>query len=225
MFPSAAYPSWRSAREQVTRYSARYPEESALYRIVFHYRQQFEYSREELFSTRYGVLRDEVLQAFDRYLDCGILKHGCALACCENAQCNHSMLIAFSCKHRGACPSCQAKRTVIFAENLHENVLLHHPHRHAVFSIPKRLHIYFRFDRKLFARLYRAASETWSDYVEAIYPGARPGAVMALLTPDSKLLVAFRASPARHIAPRFRPPSRLRTSATGRINSSERLGI
>ena len=181
------YPSWRSAREQVVRYTARRPEETTLYRVVYHYREQLEYCWEELFSERYGILRDEVLRAFDRYLDCGTLKHGCALACCENEQCNHSMLIAFSCKRRGLCPSCQAKRSVLFAENLHDNVLLPAPHRHLVFSLPKRLRIYFKFDRRLFSQLYRAAWETWSEYVESVLPGATPGAVMALHTSGSLL--------------------------------------
>ncbi len=184
---SSLYPPWRSAREQATRYSRRRPEETPLYRIIYHYREQFEYSWEELFSERYGILRHEVLRALDRYLDCGIIKHGCALACCENERCNHSMLIAFSCKRRGVCPSCQAKRAVLFAENLDQNVLLPHPHRHLVFSIPKRLRIYFRFDRRLFSHLYRAAWETWSDYIEAILPGAKPGAVMALHSAGSLL--------------------------------------
>lgn len=178
------YPSWQTAKQQVT-YSRRSPEQSQLYRVVYHYREQFEYSWDELFSERYGVLREEVLEAFDKYLNCGIVRHGCALACCEN--CSHSQLIAFSCKRRGVCPSCQAKRAVLFAEHLHENILLPHDHRHLIFSIPKRLRIYFRFDRKLFGALYRAAWETWSEYVEALIPGGKPGAVMALHTAGTML--------------------------------------
>jgi hypothetical protein len=44
-------------------------------------------------------------------------------------------LIAFSCKTRSPCPSCAVKRSVIFAENLAENVLLlaFHPHIHGFF--------------------------------------------------------------------------------------------
>ncbi len=171
------YPSWQTAKGQVS-YSRRSPEQSPLYRVVYHYREQFEYSWDDMFSERYGVLRDEVLEAFDKYLNCGILRHGCAFACCE--KCNHSQLIAFSCKRRGVCPSCQAKRAVLFAENLHENILLPYSHRHLIFSIPKRLRVYFRFDRKLFSALYRAAWETWSEYVQALIPGSKPGAVMAL---------------------------------------------
>ena len=124
------------------------PEQGVLYRIIYHYREKFEHSWDELFRERYGVLRAEVLEAFDKYLNCGILRHGCAVVCCE--ECNHSQLIAFSCKRRGVCPSCQAKRAVLFAENLEEKVLQPYPHRHLIFSIPKRLRVYFRFDRTLF---------------------------------------------------------------------------
>ena len=93
------YPSWRSAREQVVRYTARRPERTVLYRVIYHYRQALEYLWEEQFQPRYGALRREVLQAFDSYLNCGILVHGCARAYCSN--CKHSELIAFSCKRRG----------------------------------------------------------------------------------------------------------------------------
>jgi hypothetical protein len=182
----SSYPSWGSAQAQVL-YRSRHPEQSSLYRLVYHYREEFEYSWDELFSQRYGVLRQEVLDSFDRYLSCGVLRHGCALACCENPECNHSMLVAFSCKRRGVCSSCQAKRAVLFAENLHENVLLEHSHRHLVFSLPKRLRVYFRFDRRLFSLLYRAAWQSWVGYLSGVLPEAKPGAVVALHTAGSML--------------------------------------
>ena len=179
-----SYPAWHTSRDKVEHYRRRLPEETALYRLVYHYRDEFEYSWDERFAERYGFLRKEVLEALDRYLNCGILRHGCALACC--AQCNHTALIAFSCKRRGVCPSCQAKRAVLFAENL-EQVLITQPHRHLVFTIPKRLRVYFRYDRSLFSQLYRAAWETWKEYAQALMPGGESGAVMALHTAGSLL--------------------------------------
>lgn len=178
------YPPWQRTREQAS-YYPRSPEQTALYRLVYYFREEFEQKWDELFAERFGALRAEVLEAFDRYLNCGILRYGCVRACCE--QCNHSVLIAFSCKRRGVCPSCQAKRAVIFAENLEQNVLLPHAHRHLVYSIPKRLRVYFRFDRRLLSLLYRAAWESWSEYVEALIPGGKSGAVMALHTAGSLL--------------------------------------
>lgn len=98
-------------------------------------------------------------QRLNAFINCSILLHGCARAYCEN--CKHSELIAFSCKRRGLCPSCDAKRGLIFAENLHENVLGPHRVRHLVFSLPKRLRVYFKYDRELTKLLYRAAWEAW----------------------------------------------------------------
>ena len=181
------YPSWQSSKDKLRHYSRREPEFSSLYRLVYHYREQLEYCWDDCFAATYGQLRQEVLESFDRYLNCGILRHGCVLACCENRDCNHSMLVAFSCKRRGVCPSCQAKRAVLFADNLEQNVLLNHPHRHLVFSIPKRLRIYFKYNRRLFSLLYRAAWDSWSEWVDAVAPGARPGVVMALHTAGSLL--------------------------------------
>ncbi|RKH95849.1 hypothetical protein D7Y04_33145 [Corallococcus sp. AB038B] len=39
------------------------------------------------------------------------------------------MLIAFSCKGRGVCPSCNAKRAQVTAVHLVERVLPHVPYR------------------------------------------------------------------------------------------------
>ena len=181
------YPSWQSSRNNLRRYLAREPERSSLYRLVYHYREQLEYCWDDCFAATYGQLRPEVLDSFDRYLNCGILRHGCALACCENRNCNHSLLLAFSCKRRGVCSSCQAKRAVLFADNLHQNVLLDHPHRHLVFSLPKRLRIYFKYNRRLLSLLYRAAWESWSEWVDGVIPNAKPASVMALHTAGSLL--------------------------------------
>ncbi|NBW41893.1 hypothetical protein EBR25_12970 [bacterium] len=42
-----------------------------LYRLVYEYRDELEWSWEERFQPEYGALRDEVLSAFDAYLNCG----------------------------------------------------------------------------------------------------------------------------------------------------------
>ena len=124
-----------------------------------------------------------MLHAFDEYLNCGILAHGCARAYCAN--CKHSSLIAFSCKRRGLCPSCDTKRGLIFAEHVDQNLLLALPHRHLVFTLPKRLRIYFKFNRKLCKYLYTAAWASWSSYLSLMFPSlplAKTGATMALHT-------------------------------------------
>jgi anaerobic ribonucleoside-triphosphate reductase len=49
-----------------------------------------------------------VEREFRRYLECGILAYGFARARCPD--CGHDFLVAFSCKGRGLCPSCNARR-------------------------------------------------------------------------------------------------------------------
>ena len=77
------------------------------------------------------------------------------------------------CKRRGVCPSCGAKRAVKFAEHIYDEVIEDVPHgstdfgelsraelaevRHTVFTIPKRLRVFFKYDRKLNSILFKAA--------------------------------------------------------------------
>ena len=61
------------------------------------------------------------------------------------------------CKRRGVCPSCGAKRAVKFAEHIYNEVIEDVPHRHTVFTIPKRLRVFFKYDRKLNSILFKAA--------------------------------------------------------------------
>jgi len=78
-----------------------------------------------------------VENAFRSYLRCGILAHGFARARCPG--CGYDFLVAFSCKGRGACPSCNAKRMAETAAHLVDHVFPHVPVRQWVLSVPKRL--------------------------------------------------------------------------------------
>ncbi|HZX47584.1 MAG TPA: transposase zinc-binding domain-containing protein [Nitrospirota bacterium] len=73
-----------------------------------------------------------------------------------------------SCKTRSFCPSCHAKRSVVFAEWVCDEVLEPLTHRHYVFSIPKILRTYFRYNRKLLGRLSRCAYETVKEMMQAV---------------------------------------------------------
>ena len=58
---------------------------------------------------------------FDAFLECGILAHGfLRLRCCD---CGHDKLVAFSCKRRGFCPSCGARRMAQTAAHLVDQVV------------------------------------------------------------------------------------------------------
>ena len=176
---------WSQHRSYTSRYSRRRPEETALYQIIYNYEQELQNHWDELFQEKYGALRPCVVKAMDEYQSCGILRFGCARAYCKC--CMHSELIAFSCKKRGICASCAAKRSILFAENLHENVLLDQEHRHLVFTIPKRLRPYFMFDRSLLSILHKSAWLAWKQYLNSIIPDSTPAMVSAIHTAGSFL--------------------------------------
>ena len=175
---------WNTYKHKERSYYRRQVEDTPLYRLVYHHRDELERQWESRFEQAHGFLRKSVLEAFDEYLNCGIILHGCARLHCEH--CNHSELLAFSCKRRGLCPSCDAKRALIFAEHLEHEVLLPYPHRHLVFTIPKRLRIYFKFNRKLHSILYSSGWSAWKRYTAKHLSGST-GIVMALHTAGEEL--------------------------------------
>ena len=153
--------TWESQKQKLQHYKRRQPETSVLYQIVYHSRDDLEYQWESRFQHEYGVLRDEVTKTLDEYLNCGILAHGAARVYCDG--CKHSLLVAFSCKRRGVCPSCGAKRAVKFAEHIYNEVIEDVPHRHTIFTIPKRLRVFFKYDRTLNTILFQAAWNALSE--------------------------------------------------------------
>ena len=121
-----------------------------------------------------------VPRALESFQRCGILAWGFARVRCPG--CRHEYLLAFSCKQRGFCPSCQAKRQIAFGEFVSEQILELVPHRHVVLSLPRRLRPFFRRKRKRFTRLARLAYDTIKDLLQAA-AGRRtavPGAVACL---------------------------------------------
>jgi len=71
---------------------------------------------------------------FDAFLACGILAHGFLRLRC--GECGHDKLLAFSCKRRGFCPSCGARRMSQTAAHLVDHVIPHVPVRQWVLSLP-----------------------------------------------------------------------------------------
>src|SRR5690606_28125244 len=87
--------------------------------------------------------------------------------------CKHALLVAFSCKKRGLCPSCNAKRAVKFGEHLYDAVLERVPHPHCGFTIPKRLRGYFRYDRSRLDLLFKAAASAVCSVEKPYLSGAK----------------------------------------------------
>jgi hypothetical protein len=163
-------------------YQPRNPKASAYYKCVENHFEELERAWDDMYKSRYGFWRTYVMTVIYKYLDCGDLHMGFARVRCEN--CGHEYLLAFSCKRRHFCPSCHQKRVVEYGEWLLTNVLKDVPYKHWVFSIPKRLRIYFLYDRKLLAKLSKCTWNVISAYLKSTVQdeGAVPGASIAVQT-------------------------------------------
>ncbi len=80
-----------------------------------------------------GYVEDELRN----YLECGILCFGFARARCTG--CGHGFVIAFSCKGRGVCPSCNGRHMAQTAAHRVDHVIPPVPVRQWGISVPKRL--------------------------------------------------------------------------------------
>jgi hypothetical protein len=80
-----------------------------------------------------------IKEEFDAFLECGILAHGFLRLRCGD--CGRDKLLAFSCKRRGFCPSCGARRMSQAAAHLVDRVIPHVPVRQWVLSLPIPLRV------------------------------------------------------------------------------------
>ena len=76
---------------------------------------------------------------FRGYLECGLLCFGFARAVCMT--CRTGFVVAFSCKGRGVCPSCNGRHMAQTAAHLADHVIPPVPVRQWVISVPKRLRV------------------------------------------------------------------------------------
>ena len=146
-----------------TAYRPRRPHDSPLFKLVQDRFDALTLVHEEQFQKQYGRLRHASRRAVEKFLACGDLECGFARVRCD--QCRAEFLVAFSCKARYLCPSCHAKRLAIWSEWLEHELLYAVPHRQFVFTVPKRLRLFFLHDRKLLGLLCRVAAHTLQDFL------------------------------------------------------------
>ncbi len=119
------------------RYELHRPEQSLLYQTVEKHYPDF---LEQLANQGKSLPR-YVQREFEEYLKCGRLEHGFLRVKCED--CHSERLVAFSCKRRGFCPSCGARRMVESAALLIDEVLPRLPMRQWILSVPFQLRFLF----------------------------------------------------------------------------------
>jgi len=112
-------------------YEGRRPDETTLYRVVQKLVETF-FAQVEL-ETGAG-LPQFVKDEFEAFLECGILAH--EFLRLRWGGCAQDTLVAFSCKRRGFCPACGARRMAETAAHLVDHVIPHVPVRQWVVSFP-----------------------------------------------------------------------------------------
>ena len=133
-------------------YRRREPTSTALYPVVQHHLESF-LARANRDDPFVDSVPGWVENDFRAYLRCGILAHGFARARCSD--CGADRLVAFSCKGRGVCPSCNTRRMVEVAAHLSDEVFPPLPVRQWVFSLPKRLRPFLPRDSALVTAVLR----------------------------------------------------------------------
>ena len=123
-----------SSGAAVSSYKRREPERTLLHAIVREHLKSFLAEAAQHSDTGSGLPRF-VAAEFERYLVCGVLANGFARVRCTS--CGDELLVAFSCKGRGFCPSCTTGRMQSTATNLVDRVLPHAPMRQWVLSLPR----------------------------------------------------------------------------------------
>jgi hypothetical protein len=102
--------------------------------------------------------------------------------------CGTEYILAYSCKTRYFCPSCQAKRVAAFVEWVSTEILEVVDHRQYVWTIPKVLRPTFRRQRRLLGELVRCAWKSLREYTKAqLGTDATCGAIFAIQSWGDKI--------------------------------------
>ena len=171
-------PSSQGPRPGPGAYRRREPEATLLHQVVREHWKTL--LAETAARTDGGSLPGHVTAEFERYLECGILAHGFARVRCT--ACGDDLVVAFSCKGRGFCPSCTTRRMQGTALHLTDRVVPHVPIRQWVLSLPRWARFLLARDPRLITRALRLAlAEIFKLHRrrarKAGATGPRPGAI------------------------------------------------
>lgn len=168
---AAAAPAAAVAKPKL--FNPRHPERTLLYQTVAeHFETWHELASAGQFDGQgdHHTPKSYVRQAFRKYLECGIFAHGFARAWCDD--CGHDYFVAYSCKGRGVCPSCNTRRMVETAAHLTDHVFPRLPVRQWVLSVPKRLRYFMQRDGPVLNMVLRIFLRVIAQSLSANCPGA-----------------------------------------------------
>src|ERR687887_439153 len=164
----------------VATYAPRDPSGTVLYTVIAEHLETFLASLAD--DSEATGLPAYVQREFDDYLRCGILAHGFLRLGCDT--CKQELLVPFSCKRRGFCPSCAGRRMAQMAAHLVEQVIPWVPTRQWVVSVPIPLRYWTASSQDLTAKVHTIIRTTIGQYYinQAVIRGlprdkVHPGAV------------------------------------------------
>src|SRR5919108_3984224 len=144
----------------IATYTPRDPSQTVLYTVIA-----------EHLETFLALLADDpeatglpvyVQREFYAYVQCGILAHGFLRLGCDT--CPKELLLPFSGKRRGFCPSCAARRMAQTAAHLVERVIPWVPTRQWVVSVPIPLWYWMASSQDLTAKVHTIIRTTIGQY-------------------------------------------------------------
>jgi transposase-like zinc-binding protein/putative transposase len=144
----------------VATYAPRDPSQTVLYHVIAEHLETFLASFHD--DPEATGLPTYVQREFYDYLRCGILAHGFLRLGCDT--CHKELLVPFSCKRRGFCPSCAGRRMAQMAAHLVEQVLPWVPTRQWVVSVPIPLRYWMAGSQDLMAKVHTIIRTTIGQY-------------------------------------------------------------
>src|SRR5437762_7544708 len=141
-------------------YAPRDPSGTVLYHVIAEHLETFLASLAD--DPEATGLPAYVQREFYDYLRCGILAHGFLRLGCDT--CKQELLVPFSCKRRGFCPSCAGRRMAQMAAHLVEQVLPWVPTRQWVVSVPIPLRYWMAGSQDLTAKVHTIIRTTIGQY-------------------------------------------------------------
>ena len=141
-------------------YQPHQPEKTTLYKLIQEHLLSF---YQHIDNEQEKDIPDFVKKEFESFLKCGLLAHGFLRLQCE--ACKQEKLVAFSCKRRGFCPSCGAKRMAENTAHLLDEIFPHKPLRQWVLSFPFPLRFLLAKDPKLIGDVLSVVNRALSTYL------------------------------------------------------------
>ncbi len=173
-FPARPRPRPPAGPAPRRRYERRRPEKTPLHKVISENLASWLEWRDQAERSVPGYVKED----FRAYLECGILCFGFGRALCTG--CGQGFVVAFSCKGRGVCPSCNGRHMAQTAAHLVDRVIPPVPVRQWVISVPKGLRC-FLADRPAAVRIL---TKIFLDEIERLLCAA------AGVTPAAKTAAA-----------------------------------